>query len=78
MLPQYAVALRVSRNYSKMANLKWLKFGIVHLPFFFLSSFFFLQSASFHNARSDTVKTAISHEEISQGWHQSFCAAAKL
>ena len=33
MLPQYAVALRVSRNYSKMANLKRLKFGIVHLLF---------------------------------------------
>ena len=25
MLPQYTVALRASRNYSKVGNLKWLK-----------------------------------------------------
>ena len=37
MLPQYTVALRVSRNYSKVAYLKWLKFRIVLLSFFFSS-----------------------------------------
>ena len=37
MLPQYTVALRVSRNYSKVANLKWSKFRNCS-PFFFFSS----------------------------------------
>ena len=39
MLPQYAVALKVSRNCSKMAYLKRSKSRIVHL----FSSFYFSQ-----------------------------------
>ena len=41
MLPQYTVALRVSRKCSKVAYLEWLKFRIVHL----LLSFFKQPSA---------------------------------
>ena len=40
MLPQYKVALRVSKNYSKVAYLKWSKSKIVAASF---SSFFFNQ-----------------------------------
>ena len=65
MLPQSTAALRVSRNYSTVANLKQSKFRIVHHH---------LQQASLalFNARSDTVTTAIDHENIFQGL--SFCA----
>ena len=35
MLPQYTVALQVSKNYSKMANLKWSEFSVHLLPLFF-------------------------------------------
>ena len=38
MLPQYTVALKVSRNYSKMAYQKWSKSKIVHLFSSFYSS----------------------------------------
>ena len=38
MLPQYTVALKVSRNYSKMAYLKQSKSRIVHLFSSFYSS----------------------------------------
>ena len=38
MLPQSTVALRVSRNYSKVGFLKWLKSKIVQSAFFFFFS----------------------------------------
>ena len=60
MLPQSTVALRVSRSYSKVAYLKRSKSRIVHL----LSS---SSPTSLAPMRSDTVKTAIDREEISQG-----------
>ena len=66
MLPQYTVALKVSKNYSKAANLKQSIFGNCS------SSFFLLQPAQCCNTRSDTVKTAIDFEKIFKGW--SFCA----
>lgn len=31
MLPHSTVALSVSQNYSRVTNLKWTEFGIVHL-----------------------------------------------
>ena len=44
MLLQSTVALTVSRNYSKVAYLKWLKFRVVHL--LFLRFFFFVQPSA--------------------------------
>ena len=64
MLHWYTVALRVSKNYSQVANLKRSKFRIVHL--------LLLQPVKHCNMRSETVKTAIDHKDISQ--RCAFCA----
>ena len=56
MLPQSTVALRVSRNYSKVVYLKWLKSRILSFFLFFLFSFF-------------TVKTPIKCDNSSQEWN---------
>ena len=57
------------QNYSKVAYLKQSKPRLVIL---LLSSFFFLQPAQCLNARCYTFKTAVKHENSSQGWY--FCA----
>ena len=70
MLFQSIVALRVSRNYSKVAYLKQLKSRIVHLlPLsFFLSPFFFSQPSALTREVTRLIKTVIDHENISQEW----------